>query len=119
MTLNFRHTPCPLPTECWRKFEEGLILTMEWKAVAENQRLIKNSRSCYVLAILKVLLLLLLYYHYDYYITTYTVSATTVTITSSSGSSTSTVVPPYSLIQYPGFTTARKKNWKIKEINGS
>jgi hypothetical protein len=29
-----------------------------------------------------------------------------------------TVVPPYTLIQYPRFTAARK-NGKIKEINGS
>jgi hypothetical protein len=27
--------------------------------------------------------------------------------------------PPYPLIQYPRFTAARKKNLKIKEINGS
>jgi hypothetical protein len=31
---------------------------------------------------------------------------------------TSTGVTPYPLIQYPRFTAA-KKNWKVKEINGS
>jgi hypothetical protein len=31
----------------------------------------------------------------------------------------STGGPPYPWIQYPRFTTARKKIWKIKEINGS
>jgi hypothetical protein len=30
-----------------------------------------------------------------------------------------TVGPPYPLIQYPRFAAAGKKNWKIKEINGS
>jgi hypothetical protein len=29
-----------------------------------------------------------------------------------------TGVPPYALIDYPLFTAARKKNWKVKEING-
>jgi hypothetical protein len=32
---------------------------------------------------------------------------------------TSTGVPPYLLIQYPLFNAARKKNYEMKEINGS